>query len=140
MVKELKGNQVIFALAGMAQLVGCRPAKWKVASLILGQGTSLGFRPSPQLGCVSEVNDQCFSHTLMFLSLSLSLPSPLSKNKFLKDEAILNTESSHILTWKSKLRQIFIRETNFYTWKQMKIYHWPSSCPIKDKLFFLKNF
>ena len=35
----------------------------------------------PASGHIQEATDQCFSLTLMFLSLSLSPSSPLSKNK-----------------------------------------------------------
>ena len=52
---------------------GCHP--------IPSQSTCLGFGPGPQLGQVPGTADQCFSFTSMFLSLSFSLPSPLSKNK-----------------------------------------------------------
>ena len=44
-----------------------------------------GYMPGLQarslVGCVQEATNWCFSHTSMFLSLSFSLPSPLSKNK-----------------------------------------------------------
>ena len=43
-----------------------------------GQGTCLGCRPGPQLGHVRE-GTSCVSHTLMFSSVSWSLPSLLSK-------------------------------------------------------------
>ena len=36
------------------------------------------------VGGVPEATDRCVSHTVMFLSLSFFLPSPLSKNNFLK--------------------------------------------------------
>ena len=61
--------------AGIAQWIECGPVNQRVACSIPSQGTCLGCGPSPQLGC-SRGN-----HTLMFLSLSLSFPSPLSKNK-----------------------------------------------------------
>ena len=62
-------------LTGVAQLVGHRPTKQKVAGSI--PGTYLGCR----FGYIQEATNQSFSLTLMFLSLSFSLPSPLSKNK-----------------------------------------------------------
>ena len=62
------------ALAGVAQWTECRPVNQKVPSLISSQGTCLGCGPGPQQG---DSN-----HTLRFLSLSVSLLSPLSKNKF----------------------------------------------------------
>ena len=45
------------------------------------QGMCLGCRFSPLTGCVEEATDRYFSLTSMFLSISFSLPSPLSKNK-----------------------------------------------------------
>ena len=53
--------------------VGCL-AKRKIAGLIPGQGTCLGCGPGSRLGGMWEASDQCFSLTLMFLSLSPSLP------------------------------------------------------------------
>ena len=44
-------------LTAMAQLVGCRPAKQKVAGSVPGQGTCLGCGFSPQLGCILEAAD-----------------------------------------------------------------------------------
>ena len=40
-----------------------------------------GLQARSPMGGAQEATDQCFSHTLMFLSLSFSLPPPLSKNK-----------------------------------------------------------
>ena len=51
------------------------PAKWKVTGSIPGQGSNLRCRPGPWLRHVWEATSLCFSHTSMFLSLSLSLPS-----------------------------------------------------------------
>ena len=81
----------------MAQLVGHCPIKGKVTGSIPGQGKSLGFVFSPGQGHVGEAPDQCFCLTSMFLSLSFSLPSPLSINKiFLKKDYVcwLNVESA----------------------------------------------
>ena len=61
------------ALAGVAQWIKCQPTNHRVAGWIPSQGTC---RPGPQWGGRIRGN-----HTLMFLSLSLSLPSPFSKNK-----------------------------------------------------------
>ena len=59
--------------------------KQKVARLIPGQGTCLGFRFSPQLGHIQEATDQCFSP-----SLSPSFPFSLKiKNKIFKKLNIL---------------------------------------------------
>ena len=41
--------------------VGRRPAERKVAGLIPGQGTCLGYGFGPWSGCVQEATDQCFS-------------------------------------------------------------------------------
>ena len=40
------------ALTGVAQLVGCCPVKQKATDLIPSQGTCLGCRFGPWLGCV----------------------------------------------------------------------------------------
>ena len=48
-------------------------------------GHTPGLRFRSWLGCVWEGANQCFSLTLMLLSLSFFLPSPLSKNKCIKD-------------------------------------------------------
>ena len=66
------------ALPGVAQLVGCHPAKQKFPSSTPSQGTCLGCGFSPWSGYVGEATDRCFSLTSMFLSL---LSFPLSKNK-----------------------------------------------------------
>ena len=59
------------ALAEVAQWIECGPVNQRVSSLIPSQATCLG----PQCGVLRG------NHTLMFLSLSYSFPSPLSKNK-----------------------------------------------------------
>ena len=64
-------------LTGVAQGVGCHPADQKVTNLIPSQGTCLDRGFGPQLERVWEATDQCFSLTLMFLSLSFCLPFPL---------------------------------------------------------------
>ena len=69
-------KKVTFAMAGVAQLVGRHPTKWRVTGWSPSQGTCLGCRFSPRSWW--EATTQCFSLTLMFLSLSLSLPLPLS--------------------------------------------------------------
>ena len=66
---------VILTLAGVAQWIERRPANQRVSGSIPSQGTCLGCQPGPQWVACKR------NHTLMFLSLSLSLPSPLSKNK-----------------------------------------------------------
>ena len=54
-------------LTGVAQLVGHRATKWKVTGSVPSQGTCLGYGFSPQLGCLREAANRCFS-------LDLSLP------------------------------------------------------------------
>ena len=63
------------ALAGVVQWIEHQPANKRVMGSIPSQGTSLGCRLGPQWGHGRD------NHTLMFLSFSFSLPSPLSKNK-----------------------------------------------------------
>ena len=50
-----------------------------------------GLRVRSQSGCVQEATNRCFFLTSMFLSLSFSLPSPLSKNKFLAQNNFTHT-------------------------------------------------
>ena len=63
------------ALAGVAQWTEHWPVNQRAISLIPSQDTCLGCRPG-QVPSRGRVRDY---HTLMFLSLSVSLPSPLSK-------------------------------------------------------------
>ena len=64
----------------VAQLVECSPRNQKVAGSIPCQGTCLGCGPGPWLGaCERQPINVSLS---MFLSLSFSLPAPLSKNKW----------------------------------------------------------
>ena len=67
-------NRYYQALTCVAQLIGHSPTKRKVTGLIPSQGTCLGCGSGPWLGCLREA-----TLTLMFLSLSFSLPSPLYK-------------------------------------------------------------
>ena len=80
-ILEEKSKTNHLPLAGMAQWVEHQPANQKVTSLILGQGSCLGCRPGPSWGHVRGSQSMFLSHTSMFLSLSFSLPSPLSKKK-----------------------------------------------------------
>ena len=73
---------------GLYQTPGLPLARWlgwsaalctrKLAGLIPGQGTYLGRELDPQFGCIWEANNECFSLTMMSLSLSLSVSLPLS--------------------------------------------------------------
>ena len=74
-IDELHKKYIYIALAGVAQWIECRPANQRVTGLIPSQGTCLGCSPVPQLGAHES------NYTLMFLSLSFSLPSPLSISK-----------------------------------------------------------
>ena len=73
------------ALTGVAQLVGHCPTNQKVASLILGQGTSLGGGPGPWLGvwgvCKRQLMDVSLAHQCFIPSLALSLKIKSLKNK-----------------------------------------------------------
>ena len=69
-------NKEIVALANVAQLVGTSPYKPKGRGFNSGQGTCLGLGLIPDQHTVGEAADRCFSP-----SLSLPLPSPLSKIK-----------------------------------------------------------
>ena len=62
----------------MAQWIELRPANQRVTGLIPSQGTCLGCCPGPSRGHARGNN------TLVFLSLSFSLVSLLSKNKLIK--------------------------------------------------------
>ena len=62
-------------LAGVAQRTEHRPVNQRVTSSIPSQGTCLGCGLGPSRG------NRRGNQTLMFLSLSFYLPSPLSKNK-----------------------------------------------------------
>ena len=69
------------ALTPVAQWIERHPANQRVASSIPSQGTCLGCGPGPRV--VGQVPSRGYlrgNHTLMFLSLSFSLPS-LSENK-----------------------------------------------------------
>ena len=63
------------ALTGVAQSVGRHPAKQKINNWIPSQGTCLGCGFGP------PVRERTRGNWLMFLYLSFSLSSPLSKNK-----------------------------------------------------------
>ena len=74
-------KKTVRALAGVAQWIECEPANQRVIGSIPSQGTCLGCGP----GQVPSRECRRGNHTLIFLSLSFSLPSPLSKiNVFLK--------------------------------------------------------
>ena len=57
------------------------PVNLKVAGSIPSRGTCLGCRPGPQVGACERQLTPYLSHTSLFLSLSFSFLSPLSKNK-----------------------------------------------------------
>ena len=67
----------------VAQWIGRPPVNWKVTGLISGWRTCLGWGPGLGWG-LWEATHWCFSLSSMFFSLSFSLPSPLSKNKYIK--------------------------------------------------------
>ena len=60
------------------------------------KGHMLGLWTRSPVGDMQEATDQCISHTSMFLSLSFSLLSPLSKNKWnLKTHTHTHTHKAH---------------------------------------------
>ena len=61
-------------LAGVAQWIEYWPVNQKITGLVPGQGTCLGCRPGPHWGV-------CERQPHIDVSLPLSLPSHLSKNK-----------------------------------------------------------
>ena len=68
----------VLALAGVAQWIDCWPENQRVPSLIPVRARAWVVGQVPSGGCLRA------NHTLMFLSFSFSLPSPLSKNKEIK--------------------------------------------------------
>ena len=73
--EQEKNEKLKFALAGVAQWIECQPENQMVAGSIPSQSTCLVASQVPIRGCERG------NHTLIFLSLSFSLPSPLPKNK-----------------------------------------------------------
>ena len=73
-------KHVIPALAGVAQWTECRPVNRKVAGLLPSQAHT-GLQARSPVGSMWEATNQWTSHLVMFLSLSFSLLSLLSKNK-----------------------------------------------------------
>ena len=73
----LDSSRKDIALAGWLSWLEHHPAHEKAAGLIIHQGTCLGCKFDPWLGCIQEATHWCFSLTLKFLSLSLPLPVPL---------------------------------------------------------------
>ena len=75
-VLVLKSNIIriiCIALAGVAQWVEHQPANPKAAISIPQSGHMPGLRARSPVGCVQEATSQCFSCTLVSLSLSPSL-------------------------------------------------------------------
>ena len=71
-------NVEVLALAGVTQLIEHQPENQRVTSSISSRGIHWGAGQVPRCGvCKRQL-------TLMFLSLSFSLPSILSKNKQIK--------------------------------------------------------
>ena len=70
-------ENIMLAQTAVAQWIEHQPANQRVTSSIPSQGTRLGCGPGPLWGAWHTRGN----HTLMFLSLSLSLPPTLSKNK-----------------------------------------------------------
>ena len=73
----------VVTLAMVAQLAGCGTVNQNVTSSVPGQGTCLGHRlhALSLVGHLQKATNWCFSLTSMFLSLTFSLLSHLSKRK-----------------------------------------------------------
>ena len=85
-----------------SQLAGCHPGNWKVTGSFPSQGTRLGCRFDPWSGHVQKATNQCFSLALMFLFLSFSLPSFLSKIKnknFFKSKKFMTVTTISSVGW-----------------------------------------
>ena len=67
-----------------------------------------GLRARSPVEGVWEAADWCFSHTSMFLSLSFSLPSPLSKNKYIKSLKKTKKKVNYINKTSGKVGKIFV--------------------------------
>ena len=71
---QMNRSKLLSALAGVAQWIEHRPANQRVVSSIPSQGTWMDFGPGPQwVACERQPH--------IDVSLPLSLPSPLFKNK-----------------------------------------------------------
>ena len=68
-------NTIFAALAGVAQWIECQTANQRVQVQFPVRAPAWVAGQVPSRGCMRG------NHTLMFLSLSFSLPSPSSKNK-----------------------------------------------------------
>ena len=69
------------ALTGMAQWAGCHSPKPKGCQFNSWSGHMAWVAGQVPCWAMQEASDQCFSRTLMFLSLSLSLPLSLKTDK-----------------------------------------------------------
>ena len=75
------------ALPGVAQWIEHRPVNQNVAGSIPSQSTAQlvpGQRARSPVGGMQEATNLCFTHTLMFLSLSPFLPLSLTISEFKK--------------------------------------------------------
>ena len=69
------------ALTYVAQWVGCHPATQRGHHFKSLSGHVPGLWAKSPVGGTREEINECFSLTSIFLSLSFSVPPPLSKNK-----------------------------------------------------------
>ena len=121
----------------MAQWTECWPVNQRVASSIPSQGTCLVVGQVPSWGCGRG------NHILMFLSLSFSLPSPLSKNK---PNKILKKEKKKRVVKLKDLKialKKMLDEDHINNWfRQMSMSmlksHWLKVCGVVNKLHDLK--
>ena len=78
----------------------------RVAGSLPGQDTCLGYEPGPLLGVCEKPIDVPL--TSVFLSLSFSLPSPLSKNKYIKSLKKTKKKVNYINKTSGKVGKIFV--------------------------------
>ena len=101
-VKGMNLQRAAFTLAGVTQCIECWPENQRVVGSIPSQGTCLGCGPGSQWGRTRD------NHTLMFLSLSSSLPLSLKINKILKERCLKKEGLFSVFTVARTVSSIFI--------------------------------
>ena len=71
----------------------CRPINRRVSGLISAESTCLSCRFGPQLGCVQEATNRCFSLSHWCFSPSLYLPLSMPSGE---DKKQTNTPTTHL--------------------------------------------
>ena len=78
-LRKVRGMKINTALAAVAQWIECRPANQRVSSSIPSGGTGLSCRFGRLSECIGRQKIDISLH--IDVSLSLSLPSPLSQDQ-----------------------------------------------------------